>query len=163
DVVEIERILNPPGLRGIELASAVESALRIGCHGARLYQKCVSSKSVSTGSFAVILGPASDRTSRVGDPFAPRAGVQASTGEARALERQQVVASGDAGAAHGDQLLGRHTVQRVVPRASQQPGLEEAALRVEVAGEGVIACSGNVPRDRIDGLVFAAKAIGAAR
>ena len=101
--------------------------------------------------------------SRIRDPFAPRAGVEARTAEACHLECEQVVASGDPGAAHGDQLLRQRSAQRVFPRAAQVPGLEEAALRIEVGGEGMIARPGDVPGDRIDRLVLARKAIGAAR
>lgn len=99
-----------------------------------------------------------DRAARVGDPLAPRAGVEARKREAGEAQGEQVVAGGDAGAAVGDQLVHRATAQQGGEPLVQLFRRKEAAVAAKVVGEGGALGTGNVPGDRIYGLDFATEA-----
>src|ERR1700680_4520021 len=72
-LVQVERVLDPPGQRGIEFTIAVDGALGIGSHGA-LYQNCVTRKSAGQGVSAPrATGRAGSRIHSLHDPAYSRA------------------------------------------------------------------------------------------
>src|SRR6202035_2116302 len=107
DVVELEGVLDPPGLCGIELANAVDGALGIGGHGA-LYQNCVTRKSARVRKFP---HPA--------PPGAPDRGSTRSTTPRRAARRgaPRLRARAD---------CGRLCRRRRTPRSASLPGARAA-------------------------------------
>lgn len=86
-----------------------------------------------------------DRAARVGDPLAPRAGVEARKREAGEAQGEQVVAGGDAGAAVSDQLVHRATAQQGGEPLVQLFRRKEAAVAAKVVGEGGALAPGMCP------------------
>ena len=90
----------------------------------------------------VAIGP-----TRIADPFAPGAGIQARAAEAGVFEREQVVAGGDSRAAHGDQRRRRHASRAALPkRCAQHFGGQESAVGAEIAEKRMVARAGHVAR-----------------
>src|SRR5262245_47722302 len=69
----------------------------------------------------------------------------------------------DTRSAHRDYLLGLPICERLRPTLAQFVRRQEAALSVKIRHEGMVASTGDVARDRVDGLVLACEAVGAAR
>ena len=88
-----------------------------------------------------------DRPRRIGRPFAPRTGVQLRAGQAGVLEREQVVARGDAGAAVADDLIRRHVADRRARAARAAPrACGTMPVLVEIPLVEMIRRAGNVAR-----------------
>ena len=78
--------------------------------------------------------------------------------------RQQVVAGGHAGAAHGDHLRGGVSPEHRAPQGCQSGRrLRRRPSAVKIQREGLVACTGHMAGDRIDGLVLAGETVGGAR
>src|SRR5882757_4052940 len=119
----------------------------------------MTSKSL-TGPFGGnLLARRLDRPCRIANPFAPGAGVELSTGKTGDLEREQVVTRGYTRAAHCDSGCRRLAAQRFEPLGAQDVRRQETPLCIEVVRKGVIARTGHVAGDRIDGFVLAGKSV----
>src|SRR4051812_34618557 len=115
-----------------------------------------STSSPSTGT----LVPDRRGTRRVA-PLRPRAGVEAAFAEARVLDREQVVARGDAGAAVGDDRRAFDDAGLGELRA-QPVGREEAAVRVDVLARRDAVRARDVAGARVERLFVAAEALALA-
>ena len=100
---------------------------------------------------------------RIADPFAPRARIQARSRQAGNLEREEVVASGDSRAAHRHKLVCRARSKHRLPATAQLRHRQKATLCVKIGHEGCIYGAGNVSGDGVDLLILAGEAIGTAR
>src|SRR5258708_2805335 len=94
---------------------------------------------------------AGNRPPRIANPLAPGSGVQLAAGEAGHLEAEQIVTGGDAGAAHGDQILKIAAGETFLPATLELGGGQKTAVRAEVGGKGMIHGAGYVSGHRIDG------------
>src|ERR1700733_2683575 len=92
-----------------------------------------------------------DGSTGIANPFAPGAGVQFGAGEAGYFEAEQIVAGGDAGAAHGDQMPGLPARQALLPAALDFVAGEEMAVCVEICGKRMVHGTGYVAGHGIDG------------
>ena len=150
----------------LELRRKGRAEGRSGISGCSATRRCRRSCSTTSGSCPTRRKPrpsmasvaGGDRAARVGDPLAPRAGVEARKREAGEAQGEQVVAGGDAGAAVGDQLVHRATAQQGGEPQVQLFRRKEAAVAAKVVGEGGALGTGNVSGDRIYGLDFATEA-----
>src|ERR1700729_2490000 len=98
---------------------------------------------------------ASDGMVRIADPFAPGSRIEARSGQAGNLEREEVVASGHARAAHGHKLAGGASSENRLPAAAQLRRRQKASLRVKIGREGFVAGTRDVPGDGVDLLILA--------
>ena len=188
DVVEIQGVLDAPGLGGIGLASAVQGALRIYGHvresavglgeftWPRTIAKCVTLQSLAKIVETIFARPlhisprARERPGpaihgggafRVADPLAPGAGV-----EPRSCSPATSMASRLWQAVTPEphmQIAASGGTPSSVWRTARAACLDRATVRrVDVVGERVITRAWDVARDRVDGLVAAREPIGAA-
>src|ERR1700675_23984 len=100
---------------------------------------------------------------RIANPLAPGSGVQLAAGEAGHLEAQQIVTGGDAGAAHGDQILEAAARETFLPATLELGGGQKTAVRAEIGGKRVIHGAGYVSGHRVDGFHRACIALLGAR
>src|SRR5215212_11279456 len=100
---------------------------------------------------------------RVRRPLAPRSGIQPRAFHTRVLEREQVVAGGDARSAVADDVVGRRVAQGVLQPRAQFFGRAEQSALVEVPLEEIVGGARNVAGGLVDRFSFAAVALGCAR
>lgn len=98
----------------------------------------------------------------VGAPFAPGSRVEAGAGEAGGFHGEEVVAGGDAGAALMHDVAGVPSLEQLAEFFPQHGGLFEASVGPQIVVEPAVGGAGDVAADRVEGLVFAAKAVRAA-
>src|SRR6202795_2351143 len=79
---------------------------------------------------------------RIANPLAPGSGVQLAAGQAGHLEAQQIVTGGDAGAAHGDQILGLLAREALLPATLELAGGQEKAAGVEICSKRIFQGAG---------------------
>src|SRR5258705_8588623 len=76
---------------------------------------------------------------RIANPLAPRSGVQLAAGEAGHLEAEQIMTGGDAGAAHGDEILEAAAPETFLPVTLEFGGGQETTVRAEIGGKREIS------------------------
>src|SRR5258708_400331 len=157
NVVELDRVRDPPGLGGVGLAVAVYGDLGISGHGARLYQNYMSRESALAGKRSPRRRTGRqarlDRVRRIPDPLAPGPGIQPRPRQARRFEREQVLAGRDARATHRDQCLRGATAQRLAPAPAQLRRPEQRAVRIVVVRERVVSPTRAVTPHPLDPLI----------
>ena len=92
-----------------------------------------------------------DRPLLVGDPVAPRAGVETAPGQSRVRHGEQVVAGRDAGSAIRYGLLSGSIAEESLESLAEPVRGQKATVRVEVLLEGCRDGPRNVSRHGIEG------------
>ena len=103
-----------------------------------------------------------DRTQPVGDPLAPRPWIQARTEDSGMLQREKVVARGDAGTAVTHDVGAIDAADRLLEPRPQFRRCEEATIS-QVPLEEVIDGARNMPGDGVERLYVTAITFGCPR